>query len=195
MKHLLQLVNFFHEAEKLKSVLRHSYLSDGRQEDVAQHTWRMALIAIVLQKEYEESLNIERVLKMIIIHDLPEVYAGDIPAFGGDRKNKHENEKKAFLKLTNDLDEELKKELLSLWLEYEAKVTPEAKYASAIDKIEAILQHNECDISTWSEGEDEFNLTCFDDKVAHSEVLSTIRELLRDETKLMIMKHQVATQG
>ena len=115
-------------AEKLKYEMRHSWLSNGRQESVAEHTWRMSLMAILVQPYLDQEVNIEKLLKMVIIHDLVEAEAGDIPAF--DTMNseqlqlqKQENEQKAILNIKHTLEGPLGNELYDLWMEFEAKET------------------------------------------------------------------------
>lgn len=135
-------------AEKLKYEMRHSWLSNGRQESVAEHTWRMSLMAILVEPYLDQKVNIEKLLKMVIIHDLVEAEAGDIPAF--DTMNSHElqlqkqkNELEAILNIKQTLTGSLGEELYDLWMEFEAKV------ANALDKLEVKIQHNEADIDTW----------------------------------------------
>ncbi|PGW44577.1 HD domain-containing protein [Bacillus thuringiensis] len=135
-------------AEKLKYEMRHSWLSNGRQESVAEHTWRMSLMAILIEPYLDQKVNIEKLLKMVIIHDLVEAEAGDIPAF--DTMNSHElqlqkqkNELEAILNIKQTLTGSLGEELYDLWMEFEAKV------ANVLDKLEVKIQHNEADIDTW----------------------------------------------
>ncbi|MBC6974088.1 HD domain-containing protein [Bacillus sp. Xin] len=141
-------------AEKLKYEMRHSWLSNGRQESVAEHTWRMSLMAVLVQPYLDKEVNMENLLKMVIIHDLVEAEAGDIPAF--DTMNseqlqlqKQENEQKAILNIKHTLEGPLGNELYDLWMEFEEKETYEAKVANALDKLEVKIQHNEADIDTW----------------------------------------------
>ncbi|HDR4572136.1 HD domain-containing protein [Bacillus cytotoxicus] len=141
-------------AEKLKYEMRHSWLSNGRQESVAEHTWRMSLMAILVQPYLDKEVNMEKLLKMVIIHDLVEAEAGDIPAF--DTMNsqelqlkKQENEQQAMLNIKHTLEGPLGEELYHLWMEFEEKETYEAKVANALDKLEVKIQHNEADIRTW----------------------------------------------
>ncbi|WP_141557016.1 HD domain-containing protein [Bacillus pseudomycoides] len=141
-------------AEKLKYEMRHSWLSNGRQESVAEHTWRMSLMAVLVQPYLDKEVNMEKLLKMVIIHDLVEAEARDIPAF--DTMNseqlqlqKQENEQKAILNIKHTLEGPLGDELYNLWIEFEAKETYEAKVANALDKLEVKIQHNEADIDTW----------------------------------------------
>lgn len=141
-------------AEKLKNELRHSWLSSGRQESVAEHTWRMSLMAVLMEKNLSKPVNMERLLKMIIIHDLVEAEAGDIPVFNTMNNEelkelKAKNELKAISNIRSTLGNDLGEELYDIWMEFENKSSYEAKVANALDKLEVQVQHNEADFSTW----------------------------------------------
>lgn len=180
---LVGILKFLHESEGLKRELRHSWLSDGRRESVAEHTWRMALMAITLCKEVDENIDVGHVLKMIIVHDLGEVYAGDYQVYGKSiPENKHELEEESLNKLLSTLPSYTKQEILDLWNEFENRETIEAKFAVALDKLEVLIQHNEADISTYLEGEGEYNLTYANDNVSYNKTLKEFRELIRKET-------------
>ena len=146
---------FFIAAEKLKTTMRHSWTSDSnRQESTAEHTWLLCLIAITIFDELEVKIDQLKILKMLIIHDLAETIIGDIPAFDIEgRKGKKEREKAAMEQLVNNLPEKTRNEFIELFEECEAKSTPEAKIAQAIDKFEAPLQHNIADINTWDQND------------------------------------------
>ncbi|MCY1041125.1 HD domain-containing protein [Corallococcus sp. bb12-1] len=148
---LQSLLALLHLAEKLKSELRHSWLASGRQESVAEHTWRAALMVLLLHRHLEQPVDLERTLRMMLIHDLVEAEAGDIPVFEtGDRKEqKQENERRAIEKMRHLLGGAAGDELAALWFEFEDATTPEARFAQSIDKIEAQLQHNEASLDTW----------------------------------------------
>ena len=183
-KTLADILQFLHETERLKRELRHSWLSDDRQESVAEHTWRMALMALVLHKEVSPKIDLFHILKMIIVHDLGEVYSGDYQVYGkAVPENKHELESEALNKLLKNLPTYTKDEIYALWEEFEHRETEEAKFAVALDKLEVLIQHNEANPSTYLPGEGEYNLTYADDKVNHNESLKQLRELIRDETK------------
>ena len=140
-------------AEKLKLELRHSWLSNGRRESVAEHTWRMSFMAILLHEKLEEPVNLERVLKMIIIHDLVEAEVGDIPAFETSERMrmKQDLEREAIDRIRDMIGSSVGDDIYTLWHEFEDKETPESKFAQALDKLEAQIQHNEADYDTWNE--------------------------------------------
>ncbi|MFA6469192.1 MAG: HD domain-containing protein [Bacteroidota bacterium] len=149
-----EIYTFIHSAEKLKNELRHSFTSSGRQESVAEHTWRMSLMAILLFSKLDKKVNFEKLLKMIIIHDIVEIEAGDTPVplmVGNDllKRQKEEREKKAIDSVRKQLGDDLGVEFYRLWYEFEAQETYEAKVANALDKLEVQIQHNEADINTW----------------------------------------------
>lgn len=146
-----EILDFVHHVEKLKQILRHSWLSDGRQESVAEHTWRMSLMAILLVPELERKVDLCKALKMIAVHDLSEVDTVDVPAFlKSKRKKQKEIEKESMRKLKEKYDDPVIDEIYDLWWEYEEGKTPEAKFAKALDKVELRIQHNEADIKTWN---------------------------------------------
>lgn len=180
--------SFLHAIEGLKRLLRHSWLSDGRQESVAEHTWRMAIMAMVLHRELDFEVQIDQVLIMILVHDIAEVLAGDYHAFKDVPTDKHEQELSALKTLTKDLPTQTTDELLELWLEFEDRATPEAKFAVALDKLEVLIQHNEADISTWDEKEYDFNYYYAYDKVEFSKVLTLFRDLVFEETAEKVEK-------
>ncbi|MCL2539204.1 MAG: HD domain-containing protein [Oscillospiraceae bacterium] len=138
----LQL-KFLAEADKLKNILRQTYIIDGsRQENSAEHSWHFALTAMTLF-EYcgIEGVDIDRVLKMALVHDLVEVYAGDTPAY--DKKgnlDKGEREKEAADRLFPLLPDEQAAEYRSLWEEFERIQTPDALFGSAVDRLQSF--HN-----------------------------------------------------
>jgi putative hydrolase of HD superfamily len=149
-------------AERLKFELRHSYTSSGRQESVAEHCWRMALMAVLIEPLLSQKVDTARLLKMIIIHDLVEAEARDVSALEVLRNptiriEKVEKEKKAIENLRQTLQETNGQEIYDLFYEFEHKETYESKVANAFDKLEVQLQHNDADISTWEEIEYEMS--------------------------------------
>lgn len=134
---------FLEEAEKLKSVLRNSRTSTGRPESAAEHSWRLCLMAIVFEKELA-GLDMLKLLKICVLHDLGEAIHGDIPAVEqSGRPDKSAQEKADLTHLARSLDEEQRAGVLALWQDYEDAASPEARAAKALDKMETILQHNQ----------------------------------------------------
>lgn len=143
-------------AERLKFELRHSYTSSGRQESVAEHTWRMSLMAVLIEPLLSQKVDTAHILKMIIIHDLVEAEAKDVSALDVLRNpsikaRKIAEERKAIENLRNTLADTNGQEIYDLFYEFENKETYESKVANALDKLEVQLQHNDADISTWEE--------------------------------------------
>lgn len=142
-----QFIAFLDKVEKLKSVPRHCVTADGIQENVAGHSWRVALMAYLMKDELGE-IDIDKVIRMCLLHDIGEAVTGDIPTFL--KNEEHEQiEKRAVDGLLRGLPEQLYEEVSALFAEMEALETKEAKVYKALDKLEAVIQHNESDISTW----------------------------------------------
>jgi putative hydrolase of HD superfamily len=159
-KKIETIIDFHKKAEKLKTTTQHSWLTNAnRQESVAEHSWMLGILALLLHDQIETEVDLLKVLKMVIIHDLAESITGDIPSFEiSDRqKNKYESETKAFLKIVEKLPEEKATDIINLWEEFEKNETPEAQFGNSLDKIEAVMQHNLCDISKWDQGDFDFH--------------------------------------
>ena len=141
-------LNFLREAERLKNVLRSGFTSSGRPESTAEHSWRLALMALVFADELH-GLDLAHVLKLCVVHDLGEAIHGDIPAIHQHaHPGKSAQERADLHTLTRDLDPPLRAEIIALWDEYEAAATPEAQAVKAFDKLETILQHWDTAAST-----------------------------------------------
>jgi putative hydrolase of HD superfamily len=179
---LKNILRFIQLAEKLKTLLRHSWLSSGRQESVAEHSWRIALMCLLLEDSLKNKINLERVLSMIIVHDLPEIYAGDPHAWKGKPKNKTQNEINALKKMLKTLPRKQQQVIKKLWEEYESKKTLEAKFAKALDKLETIDQHNLADLKTWVKEEYSYNLIHGHEEVKFDKVLQDLKYLINRES-------------
>ena len=176
-----ELLRVLHTAERLKDETRHCYTSGGRHESAAEHSWRLALTALFLRDEFP-ALDMDRVIRMCLIHDLGECFTGDIPSFlksGGDE----ERERSALETWVASLPAPYSVELKTLYAEMDALETDEARLYKALDKLEAVIQHNESDIATWLPREYELNLTYADENVAFSDYLKRLREEIRRETR------------
>ena len=149
-------IEFHKKAEKLKIATRHSWLTDAsRQESVAEHSWMLTLLALLLSDQIDTRVDLLKVLKMLIVHDLAEAVTGDIPAHevSARQDHKQEAERSAFKSLVENLSEEKSREIIGLWEEFEERKTPEAQFANSLDKVEAVMQHNISDIQTWDQGD------------------------------------------
>ena len=175
------LLDALHVAERLKDETRHCYTSGGRHESVAEHSWRIALMAYWLKDSFPE-IDVDKVIRMCLIHDLGECFTGDIPSFlkteGAEQK-----EQSALRAWTASLPEPFGTEMKQLYEEMDALQTPEAKLYKSLDKLEAVIQHNESDIHTWLPREYSLNLSYADDTVAWSSALRKLREEIRSDTE------------
>lgn len=143
MEHLDSYLAFIKETELLKTVLRDAYTSTGRQESTAEHSWRLAMLAGLMAGEFPD-LDRDKVLMLCLIHDLGELYEGDISAvLEPDQSQKYEVEHRAVTRLFSMLPTELEKKYLDLWEEYETVSSKEARLVKALDKAETIIQHNQ----------------------------------------------------
>lgn len=134
---------FLRAAERLKTVTRSGWTSTGEAESVAEHTWRLCLMAMVLYGQ-AEGIDLARLLKMCLIHDLGEAIGGDVPAPAQVAGSPKAGQERAdLLSLVEPLPAAGRREILELWDEYEAASSPEAKLAKGLDKLETILQHTQ----------------------------------------------------
>ena len=174
-----EFLEILHVAERLKDTPRHCTTSKRRTESVAEHSWRISLMAFLLKDEFPQ-VDMDKVVKMCLIHDLGECFTGDIPTFIKTDTDRTV-EDSLLSQWVNTLPPELSEDLRALYEEMEAQVTPEAKIFKALDKLEALIQHNESPIDTWAENEYELNKTYAFDTVAFSAWLTDLRkEILRD---------------
>lgn len=175
-----KLLDALHVAEKLKDTTRHCYTSGGRHESVAEHSWRAALMAYFLKDEFPEA-DMDKVIRMCLIHDLGESFTGDIPTF-----DKSEADEKKEENLLYDwvmsLPEPYAGEMLTLYREMEARETLEARIYKCIDGLEAVIQHNESDIKTWIPMEYELNQTYAADRAEFSPYLKELRQMMKEDT-------------
>lgn len=182
-----ELLQILHTAEKLKDTTRHCDTSGGRRESVAEHSWRLALMAYLLRDEFP-ALDMDKVVRMCLIHDLGECFTGDIPSFlktGADAAR----EDSLLARWVSSLPVPYCTDMAALYAEMDALETQEARLYKALDKLEAVIQHNEAPISTWLPREYALNLTYADESVAFSPYLTALREAVRDETKAKIAAH------
>lgn len=186
--HNEDLLVLLHTTEKLKNVTRHSYTSDGRRESVAEHSWRLAVMAYFVKDEFPE-VDMDKVIRMCLIHDLGEMFTGDIPAF---LKTKADETKESDLlrSWVSVLPEPYPTELTTLYREMDAQETAEARIYRALDGLEAVIQHNEAELSTWSENEYRLNLVYGEDRVGFSSYLTELRKCIREETEEKIRREK-----
>ena len=144
MSNLNKTVDFITEIEKLKSVTRFNRTLDGRFENSAEHSWQGAIAAMVLQDYYPERLNMEKVMSMLLIHDLGEIYAGDTWVFDDEKKlHSHDRELESIEKTMSILPEEKYLNMKNSWVEFEKGQSAEARYARVIDALVPLINHLE----------------------------------------------------
>lgn len=143
-KKLKQQIEFVEELDKLKSIIRRTRLLDNsRYENDAEHSWHIAMMAIVLAEHANDAnIDILKVIKMLLIHDIPEIDAGDAFLYDeNSREANRKNEQQAAARIFGLLPEDTAREFLELWEEFEKKETPEARFAGALDRLEPLLQN------------------------------------------------------
>lgn len=148
---LAQQIQFVLEIDKLKQVLRQTLLTDGsRRENSAEHSWHIALMAIALAEYAPPGVDLLRVVKLLLLHDLVEIDAGDTFCYDlQGNESKAEREILAAERLFGLLPLDQARELRALWDEFEAQVTPAAKFAAALDRIQPILHNQQTGGHTW----------------------------------------------
>lgn len=179
---LAGILEFLRAAEGLKTATRSGWTSAGEPESVAEHTWRLCLMALVLHPGFPD-VDFARLVKICIVHDLGEVIGGDVPAPEQARRggSKAADERRDLLQLLTPLPAPLRDEITALWDEYEAAQSPEARLAKALDKLETILQHTQG--RNPADFDYRFNLTYGRQYTADHPVLVAVRALLDEETE------------
>ena len=167
-----EFLGILHVAERLKDTTRHCTTSGRRVESVAEHSWRVALMAFLLKDEFPEA-DMDKVVKMCLIHDLGECFTGDIPTFV--------KTDSLLGRWVASLPSEVSTEMEALFREMDAQETLEARIYKSLDKLEALIQHNESPLDTWSDNEYDLNKVYAFDTVAFSPWLTELRkEILKD---------------
>jgi putative hydrolase of HD superfamily len=174
-----EYLEILHVAERLKDTTRHCTTSGRRVESVAEHSWRVALMAFLLKDEFPEADG-DKVVKMCLIHDLGECFTGDIPTFIKTDEDR-DVEDSLLGRWVASLPQEVSTEMEALFREMEAQETLEARIYKSLDKLEALIQHNESPLDTWSDNEYDLNKVYAFDTVAFSPWLTDLRkEILKD---------------
>ena len=179
-----ELLRFLQLAERLKSVPRHCYTAEGERESVAAHAWRVALLALLLEKE-QPDIDMRRVIELALVHDLGEAVTGDIPSFLKTERDESV-ESDALSQIVSLLPAPEGERLRSLFQEWEAGSTREARFCRALDKLEAVISHNESDIATWLPLEYTLNQTYGEREAEEFDCLKALRTTLRADTRRKI---------
>ena len=153
MERLEKQMEFILEVDKVKKIVRQTYLSDAsRKENDAEHSWHLALMAVLLKEYSNEEVDLAKVIPMVLIHDLVEIDAGDTYAYDTEgNKTKRERELKAADRIFGLLPDAQRMEYRGLWDEFEAMETVEAKFANMLDKVQPLLLNNASDGKSWVE--------------------------------------------
>ena len=175
-----QLIEFMNVLGNMKRNTRHVWSQDGRRESVADHSWRLAVMALLVAGEFP-GIDSEKLVKMCLIHDFGEAITGDIPSFLKTKKDEVKEEA-AISDILENLPENLKIEYKYLFAEMAALETTEAKVFKALDRIEACISHNESLLKTWLPNEFTDNLTYGAENVTFSEYMTTLREDVRQDS-------------
>lgn len=170
-----EVLEILHVAERLKCNTRHCDTSTGRQESVAEHSWRLCLFAMLLEQEPAfRSLDTDRVLRMCLIHDLGEAFTGDIPAFSKSAQDEG-REQALYEDWIAQFPPANRAQFQALLAEMTALATPEAKLYKALDKLEAVIQHNEASLDSWLPLEYDLQRTYGQESVQFSPYLRALK--------------------
>jgi putative hydrolase of HD superfamily len=152
---LKKQMDFILEVDKIKNITRQTYLSDGkRKENDAEHSWHLALMAVLLQEHANESLDLVKVMTMVLIHDIVEIDAGDTYAYDDDgNTTKREREVKAAERIFGLLPEDQGTAFRELWEEFETSQSPEAKFAHTLDNFQPLMLNDAANGKSWREHE------------------------------------------
>ncbi len=176
-------------AARLKNTDRHCWITPDRKESVADHSWRIALMAMLLEGEEEfHDVDISKVIRMCLIHDLGEAFTGDIPTFIKNEGNE-KTEEKLYDAWVDSFTEPQRTQWKELLMEMNALETREAKLYKAMDKLEALISHNESDINTWLPLEYDLQLTYGQENMKFSPYLIRLRKVIDQWTEDKINEH------
>ena len=179
-----ELIEILAVAEKLKHTTRHCETAPGRKESVAEHSWRIALMAMLLKGEFPEA-DMDKVIRMCLIHDLGEAFTGDIPTFEKDAADE-QAEESVLHRWVQTLPGDTRREFTALLSEMEAMETQEAKIYKALDKLEAVISHNESDIATWLPLEYDLQLRYGAENVTFSPYMQELKDCIDRWTRRKI---------
>ena len=179
---LVSIIDFLRAAEALKTATRSGWTTAGDRESVAEHSWRLCLMALVLHAGFPE-VDFARLIKICIVHDLGEAIGGDVPAPDQLRRgtSKAADERRDLLQLVATLPAPQRAEVIALWDEYEGASTPEARLAKGLDKLETILQHTQG--ANPPDFDYRFNLDYGRQYTTDHPLLVSLREILDAETE------------
>lgn len=175
MERLQKQMEFIIEVDRLKDIIRQTHLTNGeRKENDAEHSWHLALMAVFLSEYSKEPVDVLQVIKMVLIHDLVEIDAGDTYLYDeAGNGTKAVREQKAAERIFHILPEDQAEELFGLWREFEERKTPESKFANTLDRIQPILLNDATDGRAWREHD-----VCIDQIMSKNEYTSQGSDVL-----------------
>ena len=152
---LKQQMDFILEIDKEKFIGRQTYLSDGkRKENDAEHAWHMAIMVFLLAEYANESIDLLKTIKMLLIHDIVEIDAGDTYAYDEEgKKSQKDREMRAARRIFGILPEDQAQDLMALWREFEERKTPEARFARTMDNLQPMMLNAATDGKAWADHE------------------------------------------
>lgn len=188
-----KLIETMELAERLKNNTRHSWTSTGRHESVAEHSWRLCLFAYFMKDEFPEA-DMDKVIRMCMVHDMGEAFTGDIPSF---HKTKEDEEKECRIvyEWVDSLPAPFNQELRELFEEMDALESLEARIYKALDKMEVLLQHNQADLSTWLPLEYELNLTYGTEQAAFHDYMKSLRAMIYEDSVKKLENDKVKSEN
>lgn len=175
-----KVLQFLSLAEKLKCQTRHSWTTNGRQESVAEHVYRLMVFVWLVREEFPD-YDMNRVMELALFHDMGEALTGDIPAFEKDKEDE-KKEEQAQEKIAGMLPEPYRERLADIFREVEKKETKESRLLAALDKLEALIQHNEADLSTWLPLEYELQLTYGQEQTKDIPYMKKLRQRVYEDS-------------
>lgn len=175
MERLRKQMEFIIEVDKLKDIIRQTNLTNGeRKENDAEHSWHLALMAVFLSEYSKEPVDVLQVIKMVLIHDLVEIDAGDTYLYDeAGNGTKAAREQKAAERIFNILPQDQTEELFGLWREFEDRKTPESKFANTLDRIQPVLLNDATEGRAWREHD-----VCIDQIMSKNEYTSQGSDVL-----------------
>ncbi|GAB3162807.1 HD domain-containing protein [Telluribacter humicola] len=193
--HLLKQIEFIKEIDKLKYIVRKTkLLNSDRPENDAEHSWHLAMMAIILSEHSNAPIDVLKVVKMLLIHDIVEIDAGD--TFIYDTQKSHDNteeERQAAERIFGLLPDDQARELIAIWEEFEEQATNEAKFARAMDRFEPLLQNVSNNGGTWSEFGVDFDKVYYKKQVINqgsSRIWEYAEQLLIESVERGILKKE-----
>ena len=195
MDKLLQQIEFIREIDKLKYIFRKTKLiNSDRLENDAEHSWHLAMMAIILAEHSNEPIDVAKVMKMVLIHDIVEIDSGDVFAYDTVKShNNFDEELKAAKRIFGILPNEQAEEFLNIWIEFEEMKTPESKFARALDRLEPLLQNASNNGGTWREFDVKFDKVIEKKKAikdASEELWKFAKQLIDESVEKGILKKQ-----